>query len=428
MVKGIPDWLSKESYHKLSGQQRVDHWVKLVSEKLRIPESEALQLIERNNAQPFWEINDGKDSRAYLDPGEHHTAEAVKNRKIYPRFNANAILLARLSADDRGPLGPRPIFVSLENIVRISLGESEKTLPWRNSLGGGWKPFGAKLVDLQLSASNPDNAPKGVGFSDDDIRKGVYIPPRMSKPVARALGITYSDGYICRTSLSLAGSQNKSQFYAEVVTPVFEEAFNLYSEYAERKPRSGFSENKCGAIRLFYSSKALVSYLVNYLGFGCSEEERRVKGLSTRITDKSFAEYLPDFLKSYLASASRFSTANALTICIPEVSKRLLEDVGQLLEDILEKPTVNIRQVSNARSYKLSIGAVSTLELFFRGFLNENPRLRAELEAYLSECGIGQRAFKHLHPLFGDEIVQYRRERKNAGTGIRALVGTSPSL
>ena len=242
---------------------------------------------------------------------------------------------------------------------------------------------------------------------------GVYIAPYMDEKTARALGIIYSDGHVIRTALRLTGSLRNLQFYREVVMPTMEDAFNMFQEDVYEYPHtSTFTGKQYKFLRLVYGSKALSTYLVNYLGFRRSEEERRNKGLSDKMKMKEFKKYVPDFIKFYLASASGISLSDkskSIVINIPDVSRSMLEDIGGFLEDAVERPSLWLHHHLTADTYVLSISTVPALELFFGGFLNENPRIKKGIESYLEDYGIGRRAFKHLYQLYGDRIVQYRR-------------------
>ncbi len=137
-----------------------------------------------------------------------------------------------------------------------------------------------------------------------------------------------------------------------------------------------------------------------------------VKGLPKRIKSKDFAAYRKTFLKHFLAASSGTSVSEydmSLGLIVPDVSKPLLEDVGELIKNFVEKPSLALMDVKTADSYKLSISTVPTLELYFGGMLDVNPRIKARVEWYLNNCGIGRRAYKHLQNLYGDVVDPYRR-------------------
>lgn len=415
MVRRMPKELRRDEYQALSVQQRRDLWIKLVSERLGVSLERARSIIEKNNMQSEWEIMESGEPRNYLRQGEYHISPDVQRRKIYPRFNANAVLLASMSSDYAGPRGPRPILASLENIAKISFDAPRGVSYWRESLGRNWEPFGEQLVNLKLTASNPNNAPKGVEFTYSDTRRGVYIPSRIDQQTARALGIIYSDGHVARNSLKLTSSAKDTRFYGEVVIPTIEEAFNVLEDSVhEFNDKSTFSGRDYKFLRLVYTSTALVTYLVNHLGFRRSEEERRERGLSAKIKDDEFKKYSKEFLSFYLASASNLSLARStmsVGISIPDVSKPLLEDVHGMLEKVVERRSMEVRKHDTADSYMLRISTVPTLELYFGGYLGKNRRVSQTIQDYLEEFGIGRKAFKHLHELYGDGIAKYRRQK-----------------
>ncbi len=414
MVRRIPKELGRDRYFKLGVLERRKLWANIVAEHLGVSEDEARRMIERNNKLPEWEVNDAYDSRNYLVKGESHLQKRVRKHKVYPRFNANASLLARLSADYRGPRGPRPIFASLDNIARISFDGLMKVSYWRHSLGRNWEPVGTKLIDLKLSASDPKSAPDGVRFTYDDIRRGVYIAPTMDTDTAGMLGVIYSDGHLARDSLRLTFTRKNLKFYTDVVMPKMDRAFNLLQdEEYEYTQQSGFSKNDYSFFRLNYGSTALTTYLANHFKFRKSEEERRKKGLSKKIKGSEFKQYMPEFLKFYLGAASRLVTSNnceSITIGITDVSGPMLEDIGHILGKRLERPSLYVAKHKTADTHILRISTVPLLELFFDGMLDENPTIRNGVNAYLQEYGIGKRAFNHLYNLYGDEIAQYKRK------------------
>ncbi len=390
--RSIPE-LSRENYGRLTPEKRHELWVNIVSDNLGISMAEAEALIRKNNSLPVWEI---------LREGEDH-----------PRFNANAGLLAKLSEDYRGPRGPRPVFVSLENIARISLDVPSRVAYWRKRLGQSLEPLGKQLVDLGMSASNPNSAPDGVKFEYDDVRRGVYITPLMDSETASALGIIFSDGYLAKGTLRLTGGSKDAEFYNSVVIPAMDNAFNLLQDdlYDYTQP-SGFSGKDYTFFRLTYSSTALATYLTSQFDFRQSEEERRMAGLPERIKSKDFAAYRRTFLKYFLAASSGTNTSEdnqSLGVAVPDVSKPMLEDIGELVEDFVERHSVALIKVRGTDSYRLSISTVPALELYFSGMLNVNPRIKAGVERYLENCGIGRRAYKHLRNLYGDDVERYRR-------------------
>lgn len=412
--RSIPE-LGRESYEKLTAAERRELWTRIVSENLGISLAEAGTLIRRNNSLPVWEIIDENDERTYLLPDENHLSERVRKNKIYPRFNANAVLLARLSQDYRGPRGSRPIFASLENIARISSDAPSRVSYWRKSLGRNWEPLGRQLIDLKVSASNPDNVPDGVRFEYDDVRRGVYITPSMDEETAGALGIIFSDGSLVRGTLRLTGGSKDEKFYNDVVIPSMNNAFNLLQEdlYDYTQP-SGFSGNDYTFFRLAYSSTALTTYLRSQFDFRQSEEERKTKGFPDRIKSKGFAAYRETFLKHFLAASSGTNICEdigSLSVIVPDVSKPLLEDIGELVEGFVERRSIALIKIRGAGSYKLSISTVLALELYFSGMLDVNPRIKARVEWYLENCGTGRRAYRHLQNLYGDAVEPYRRAR-----------------
>ncbi len=413
MVRQALPELGRKNYGKLTAGETRELWVRIISQQMGIGLEDAEMLMKRSNNLPVWEIADKYDERTYLLPDENHLSAHVRENKIYPRFNANASLLSGLSRDYHGPRGPRPVFASLENIARVSFGVPSRVSYWRKSIGRNWGPLGKQLVDLKLSASNPDSAPKGVRFEYDDIRRGVYIAPSMDNETAGALGIIFSDGSVSGSTLRLTGGSKDAKFYSDVVIPTMDRAFNMLQDdlYDYTQP-SGFSGDDYIFFRLGYSSIALTTYLRSQFYFRQSEEERRAKGLPERMKSKNFAPYRRTFLKHFLAAASGTNVSESIGsigVIVPDVSRPLLEDVGELVEDSVEKHSIALLGMKGSDSYRLSISTVPTLELYFSGMLDVNPRIKARIEWYLENLGIGRRAYKHLRNLYGDVADKYRR-------------------
>lgn len=418
MVRNISKGLSREEYFKLSQEERKRLWVSLFSEKLEISEEEAERKIDRNNSKPIWEILDGSGYPAYqVKPKYHHNHIPPNCLRVFPRINANTMLLAQLSKG--GPMGDRPIYVSLENIARISLldEDSKRIDNWRRILSRDWHSATEVLTELKLTASNPNWAPEGVEFSSEDVRKGVCIPTSLNKPTMQSLGIIYAKGCISKDqyTLRITGTMKDKEFYEDVVRRKMEEVFNLSQDEIYIYSRtSRFSGNQYNTLRLSYISKALATYLLNCIKFPSSDNEKKETGISEKIKS---SRYIGEFLNSYLAcnARSKISENNqSISICINDTSKPVLEDVQGMLILLskLQKPSIALspRKGSDS-SYTLELSTISALELYFSGRLNENPRVKVTAEDYLNRHGIGKIAFGQLHEIFGESIVPYRRQR-----------------
>jgi len=405
MVRRIPKESSKE-HCKLSKEQEKRLWINLFSEKLRINKEEAKQRIDRNNSLLIIKIPDSSEDSVHIEP--RHPNEIPPNcLRIYPRLNANTRLLAQLSKDYEGPRGPRPIYVSLENVVRISLlDEPTQMYHWLECLYREGYSVSEALIKLKLTTSNPSSAPRGVEFSSEDIRRGVYIPPSLDKETMQALGIIYAKGYVLKRlaskrlySLRINRRMTDKEFYEAVVRKKMEKAFNLLQD----------ENHKHSELKLSYGSKALVTYLLNRLTFPSSRNEKKETGISEEIKNN---EYIEEFLKFYLAynAAVRISgNGRRMNISINDVSKPILEDIKKILLGRIKKSSITISP-SDRGSYRLNINIIPTFELYFSGLLNENPRIKGIIENYLKEHGIGRIAFNYLHSVYGESIAQYRRQ------------------
>lgn len=428
MVRRIPKELGRKEYSKLSQEEKKTLWIKLVSENLGISPEEAERRIYRNNYNPPLEIHrivlDDWENPLYImesimEPRNYNNDIYPNYLFIYPRFNANAKLLAQLSKDYEGPRGPRPIFASLINILRISFLANPKEIKyWIKHLAKEWHPEIGPLLELKLTASNPHLAPRGVEFSSADIRRGVYIPPSLNKDkeTMQALGSIYAKGYVSNSLNSylfrITGTMKDKDFYQNVVRVKIEEAFNLLQDQIYDCPKdSQFPDNNHNYLRLVYRSKALATYLLNHLNFPGSIDEKKNTGIAEKIKNN---RYIKQFLKYYLACNARFNTSHngeTISLSINDVSKPTLEDIREILINIVKKHSITLLPHPRANSYALTIGTIPTLELFFSDFLNENPRLKGEVNSCLNVYGIGKRALNYLDSRFGETVFQYKRQK-----------------
>ncbi len=371
----------RDDYWKLGKDERERLWAKLLSNG---NETDMLNKIRRNNSLPLEEL----------------ATENVGEGVIYPRFNANATLLAQASPDYHGPRGPRPSFASAFNLLHLSGMGRRDTVLWGIKLSqaaGGIDEF---LIDRKITASNLKYAPDGVEFSHDDIRNGVYVPNRIDAPVARALGVVYGDGNISGNLLLTTAGENM-EFYESVVRKVFEEAFNFFSDQDVRsyETASKFTGNEYASIHLTYSSKALRSYLENYIGFPVSREDRRKAGLSERIKNLN-ADLRDEFLKYFLASTVAFDDDRGLTR-ISDVSKKMLYDIRDLVDEKVTKKSLGVRQRASDDTLVLSLSTVPAMELWAQGLLGENPRIKRKIEGYLKDGKPGFRAKNYIADHYG---------------------------
>ncbi len=94
-------------------------WVQKVAKGLDISEFEAFKIIRRNNSLPIVEMVN-LPYREEFEDGSNTYFFSSEDTFVYPRLNANTVLLAKASPGFDGPVGPRPTLASQENILSIS--------------------------------------------------------------------------------------------------------------------------------------------------------------------------------------------------------------------------------------------------------------------------------------------------------------------
>lgn len=383
--------IERAGYWKLSRTERENLWADVISEGLRITTDEARRRLKRNNGLPI------EEAETIYGPKSKIT--------VYPRFNANASLLAQASAS-KGPRGDRPFLASASNILRISDITQRQVIQYGMKLrqiAGGISEY---LVFLQVTASNPKTALPGIDFSDDDIRSGIYIPKNIDKATSAALGVIYGNGSMSNGgSLLLTTRKRNLDFYRNSVRRIFEYAFNFLPDRDIRivTSRSTISSSDYDTIHLNYSSKALRTYLSSVHHFPKSREERRETGLSDTIKNIS-RELQDEFLKYFLASTAAFDTGKALTR-INDVSEYLLRDIEDMLRLRLTSDSISFRDRAMGGGYTLSLSTIPSMELYVLGFLNENPVVKRDVETYWNEK-LGNRAAKYLERVYGKEFLE----------------------
>ncbi|MBI4039613.1 hypothetical protein HY388_02185 [Candidatus Daviesbacteria bacterium] len=371
----------ERNYWRLNSDEKNNKWAELIAQSLGISPDEAARRIKRNNLHPLEETEAGQ--------------------VVYPRFMANASLLAQASPYYDGPRGPRPLLASASNILRISGITYQQVIEYGiklKQISGGISKF---LIELKITAANPDDAPEGVQFSNEDIRRGIYIPGEIDRPTAAACGIAYGHGYFGNAShLDLSSSMENLAFLQGPVRLVFEQAFNFLPDH-DVKPVDQKSQLKPDGykfLHLGYGSKAVGTYFLKILQFPRNRELRRKTGLSTVI--KGLSRKLQDeFLKYFLASTVAFDQNEGL-LRISDVSQPLLQDIESMISARVTKQSISLRPQVMSRGFILSLSTIPAMELFLLGLLNENPTIKQEVEQFWNSK-IKSRAWDYLKRTYG---------------------------
>lgn len=383
---GLLEKLERAEYWHLTPPQRGALWTKIIAQGLEVPEDEARKRISRNN-------------RLAVE-------EQEESAFVYPRFNANASLLAQSSPEFRGPRGSRPYLASAANILRLSGISRRETVTYGIKLRKVAGGISRLLQDLELTAANPYQVVKGIGFSDEDVRSGIFIPRTIDAPVAQALGIIYANGNLSGESNLLLSSPIKNEkFYEKSVREAFSNAFNFSSNQNVRTAshaKTDLAPKGYKSIYLGYGSKALRTYLLHIHNFPRGRDERRQSGLSKPI--KTMGKQLQDdFLKYYLGAAVAFDDGKGLTR-ISDVSAPLLKDIEEMIRARVTKDSVSFREGTMGEHFILSLSTIPAMELYIQGFLDINPRVKGEVEKFWNG-GIGKRALGYLKRTYGRKFL-----------------------
>lgn len=374
--------MEKEKRHKMNFSETRSFLIPIISNNTGYQENEVLRIINNNNKLPLVE-NDG-----------HITT--------FTRFIAHMSLLAQGSPGFSGPRGYRPSLVSIKNISSLSNISVRKAKAYFEEFKGKTKNIESVLLDhLRLTASNPDYSPKGVKFSSDDIRSGIFIPKTIDKPTAQALGIIYGNGTLGnRTNLALTSALVNDDFYKNTVRQTLEEAFNFLPNQEIAYPKHSFSEKKFTGLRLNYCSKALQTFLTEYLGYPKNKAQKRKYGISEKIknADKKVQD---EFLKYFLASCISFDP-NTGRVKTSNISEQVLKNIEVMVNERVTKHSTNI--CPNGKSaHTLSVSTIPTMELYLLGFLNENPRIKKEVENYFT-TRLGKKTAPYLEKKYKDLV------------------------
>lgn len=369
-------------------------WTKIIAKNLGISEREAQARIDRNNALPI--------------------EEKIGERVILTRFDVNASLLASASPNFMGPRGPRPSLVSAERVFNLSnftSWQKDKYFKRFKEEFGGMRNI---LLNLGLTASNPRFAPKGIEFSDDDMRYGIYIPEEIDIPTAQAIGLTYGNGTFGNgANLVLASTLKNEEFYRNTVRSVFENAFNFLPDqeikYAENK-NPAYTEKEIMRLRLHYGSKAVRTYFENYINFPLNKDQRKNSGISDKV--KNMDRKLQDeFLKYFLALTLAFDQNDGF-MRISDKSRPLLEDIGNMVKERVTKKSINLTH-NGTSSFVLSIGTTPTMELYILGYLDINPGIKKRAELRYLNGKIPIKSLTHLRKTYRDLApTSIRKEQK----------------
>lgn len=381
----LAEGLKKSEYLGLPPEARLSLWIGVMSEGLGISREDARQKLAADSSLPLRGIERVYEMVEFLDGSKSSLPEGV-DVEVFPRLTRITATLAQMSPFYDGPRGPRPTLVTWENILRLAGVPKDQRYFFETRLRATFKGFDNYLLGLKLTASNPhlpfdpNTAPDFVQFHHEDIRSGVYVPRRMDAATARALGIIHASGAVDKHGyLMLHYPQRDQQFLQGTVSTVMEEAFNLIP----REPNRG---------QITYPSKAVSTYLAN--GFQFTFENRvngtqvlaeRIKGMETSLQN--------EFLKYYLASCGTIDGKGSLRIS--GGSKRLLEDIRDLLLERVSKKAISV--VPNGKeNFAMCISTIPTLELYFRRYLNINPRLKESAAAVAKQTDKFKGSFRYL--------------------------------
>lgn len=166
-------------------------------------------------------------------------------------------------------------------------------------------------------------------------------------------------------------------FFEGTVRQVFSEAFNfpVDQDITIQRRKGKFSSGINKILILRYSSLAVGTFFLDYLGYPSNRQDRRTTGLTPEI-ERLGPRLKDEFLKFFLAgSVTFFSNDGSPMIRINDVSEPLLQDIKRLLllRNLGDALRINTK---GGTRYSLTIGTIPTKKLFSEGFLDENPRIK----------------------------------------------------
>lgn len=253
-----------------------------------------------------------------------------------------------------------------------------------SNVSQGYDKYGYWIPDLESLRKF------GVEFSQKDRIKGVEIRIPVDVPTSRALGLIYGDGncrrYYSKKGVShhivLTGTKRDEPFY-RIVPKVITRAFGLPLQEADLVPsESSWLGKKYTSITptLRYYSKALGTFLLDHIRF----PEGRPNKLTAHVSDivKNLdGEKSGEFLNHYLAATASFRPSNG-TLKLFDLSRDVLKDIKEMLNDFVSADESIILPVKGKRSYKLILYETPTRQLWFSGRLGINPHLRERARQY----------------------------------------------
>ncbi|MBI3413020.1 MAG: hypothetical protein HY051_03005 [Candidatus Aenigmarchaeota archaeon] len=336
-------------------QERMGIWERIISEGLGIPENEAAERL--------------------ADLGCHNEPE---NYKMAARLLADASdFYVSGRPLEQGPRGRRPILVTGKNITELCGAPTENA-----ALNGEKrlrKHFGSTeqlVTDLGFTASNPEEF-TDIRFSTRDILRGLYLPIEIDAQAARALGVILAQYSFVfnQGSYSIFHFQHEELgFYEHSGIPAIEDAFNIRTKPLENKNSRGYSHY------LIICSKALASYLIDYIGLARTDDVALHSGVPEKIKGMAPVKQL-EFLMYFLPSATYFDKTERIS-SVYTGSRQFAEDLTGMISGI-GVTGLRPRQDRRTGNYRVHMPPDATRRLFEEGFFDLNRNLKDRIKRAL---------------------------------------------
>jgi len=222
----------------------------------------------------FWNLPEGQRNRILtkaiavgLNTNEKSAERGVNDIRrlaLEDRIEPAAVLLADASRGyvPDGPRGRRPVLASSQNICKVmGADKCSQQDHWNKLIQASYGDISKLLIDLELTASNPEENP-GLKFEHTDIRRGIYIPTVANEAVSAAVGAFLGCGFSDKTNLILFGRSTDADFL-KILKGKFEKAFNIIGGFHAAQRTSNMSKGVFATYRVSYFSKPLASYMSN---------------------------------------------------------------------------------------------------------------------------------------------------------------------
>ncbi len=204
--------------------------------------------------------------------------------------------------------------------------------------------------------------PSKVNYSNEDIKKRIRLPNKLTPELAEEIGMHYGDGFLSskRYDYRLKGNlKDETEYYQEIIKPLFKKLYNLEVNLKNFQTTFGFE----------ISSKALWEFKTKVIGIKPGNKYNISIPKTLKVNN---VKVLSSFIRGLFDTDGSlcFKTKYKYEKYYPEISislysKKLVREVGEILEMLgfnpnvyldCEYPRISLNGIAALKRYEKLIG------------------------------------------------------------------------